>query len=164
MTRLLSRASRLGSLFQTPSLDRWLQQAFDEDLPALSTDLRLPKADIAETENEYLITLELPGMEPEEIEVEQIGHHVRVRGERRRESEQKGKRFHRTERTYGAFERSFELPPSVRANPESIQAEFHRGMLEIRVAKLEPQPAARIPVGSGDTTGTGSTVRAEARR
>ena len=106
----------------------------------------LPRADIADTDKEYLISLELPGLELADVDVKLTGNQLTVSGERKQKKEDKDKHFYRLETTYGAFERRFELPPNVRSDPESVQATFKNGILEIKVAKREPKPAAKITV------------------
>jgi HSP20 family protein len=108
----------------------------------------LPRADIADTDKEYLISLELPGLELADVDVRLSGNLLTVSGERKQKKEDKDKHFYRMETTYGAFERRFELPQNVRTEPDSVQATFKNGILEIKVAKREPRPAAKIAVKS----------------
>ena len=113
-------------------------QAFEKDW--------LPSTDVSETENEYHFSMELPGMDEKEVKIQLVGDTLVVTGERKEEKEKKGKRFHRTERTYGSFRREFTLPGGARKDPESIHARFKKGMLEITIDKLSPEPTKEIPV------------------
>lgn len=147
MNQLTPWRSRMESLFGTNPLQQLLQETFDEPrISAAMGENRIPAADVAETENEYIISLEMPGMRREDIQVELTGDRLTVSGERKQERSKVGKRYHRMECSYGAFSRTFELPLAVRRDPESVVANFHDGMLEIHVAKVEPQPVAKIPV------------------
>ena len=73
----------------------------------------MPTVDISETESEYLIKAELPEVRKEDVKVTVENGVLTLQGERRQEKEEKGRRFHRVERSYGSFVRSFTLPESV---------------------------------------------------
>ena len=111
----------------------------------------MPKANVAETEAEFLVTMELPGLEEKDVEVRLTGNYLVVSGERKetRKDEDKDKRYHRIETTYGKFERRFELPPEVRMDAETVLATFTKGMLEIKLPKVEPRKPVKIPVKEG---------------
>ena len=106
----------------------------------------LPVANIAETEKDWVFTMELPGMNENEVEVRVLGNQLVVTGERKMEKETKEKQYHRVESSYGMFERRFDLPAEVRTDAEGVKATFHKGMLEVRLGKLEPKPVTKIPV------------------
>jgi HSP20 family protein len=97
-----------------------------------------PVANISETEAEYLIKAELPEVAREDVKVTVDDGVITIRGERRKEAEQKDEKFHRVESFYGSFARSFRLPED--ADVAAIQAESKNGVLKVRVPK---QPAAR---------------------
>lgn len=97
-----------------------------------------PRVDVAETEKEIKVTAELPGMDEKDIEVKLTGDVLTLKGEKRAESEEKGKSFHRVERSYGAFERAFVLPAEV--DPAKVEASFKKGVLTVTLAKT---PAAQ---------------------
>ena len=127
--------------------DQWLRELDGNGrqtglLEARST----PRADIAETDKEFLVTLELPGMNENEVDVRMVGNQLVVSGERKQKKEEKEKHWHRIETVYGAFERRFDLPPEARKDPETVKATFSKGMLEVRIPKAEVRPAAKIPV------------------
>jgi HSP20 family protein len=94
-----------------------------------------PPVDIQETEKEYLIKAELPGVKKEEVKVEMLDGVLSIEGERKQEKEEKGKRFHKVERSYGTFVRQFALPTGVDAT--KIEAEFKEGMLNVHLPKTE---------------------------
>lgn len=95
----------------------------------------IPAVDIAETENEYLIKADLPEMKKEEVKVTFEEGVLTIAGERKSEKEEKNRKFHRIEREYGRFLRSFTLPEN--AEPSKIAAEFKDGVLHLRVPKNE---------------------------
>ncbi|MCB9876495.1 MAG: Hsp20/alpha crystallin family protein [Planctomycetes bacterium] len=137
---------RRTDLVQDP-FERWMREMFEGDATNEAAEARfLPVANVAETDKEWLVTLELPGMDEKEIDVRLHGTQLVVSGERKHEQTTKEKQYHRIETSYGMFERRFELPPEVRAEPDAVRATFHKGLLEIHVQKREAKPMARIPV------------------
>ncbi len=109
----------------------------------------IPPMDVAETEKDFSVTMELPGMDEKDIQIELMGNQLRVFGERKWETEKKKKDYHRVERRYGSFERVIALPDGLRLDRESVTATCKKGVLEIHVPKIEPTPAAKITVKSG---------------
>jgi HSP20 family protein len=103
-----------------------------------------PMANVAETETRYEVTLELPGMKPEELNVEFRNGELWVTGERKEEKEAKGKTFHRIERRHGEFKRGFALPAAI--NEEKVAAEYKDGILRITVPKVEAAMPKRVAV------------------
>jgi HSP20 family protein len=103
-----------------------------------------PPVDIQETDKEYLITTELPDVKKEEVKVEMLDGVLTIEGERKREKEEKGKKFHKVERSYGKFVRQFALPPEVEAT--KIQAEFKDGMLNVHLPKAATAKPQAIEV------------------
>jgi HSP20 family protein len=99
----------------------------------------LPPVDIAETEKEYLFKVELPEVKKEEINISFHEGVLTIEGERKVEKEEKGKKYHRIERSYGNFLRSFTLPKD--ADENKITAEFKDGLLLVHVLKTDkPRP------------------------
>lgn len=100
-----------------------------------------PVVDVEENNEGYLVKAELPGLKREDIKVTVNNGMLMLQGERRAEKEEKGKRFHRIERSYGSFYRSFTLPEGV--NDEKLNAEFKDGVLTIMIPKApEVKPKA----------------------
>ncbi|SDE36758.1 Hsp20/alpha crystallin family protein [Desulfuromonas thiophila] len=100
-----------------------------------------PRVDIAETGDAFIIKAEIPDVQKEDVKVTLENGVLTLQGERRQETEEKGKTFHRVERLYGVFNRSFSLPDSV--SPEGIKASFKDGMLTVTLTKRkETQPKA----------------------
>jgi HSP20 family protein len=111
----------------------------------------LPPVDIAEDKDRIVLTAELPGFKEDQIEIQMEGGVLTLRGERKFEDEKEGRSFHRVERSYGQFVRSFTLPNNV--DREKIEATFHNGLLEIALPKREEAKPRQIPI-TGDGGGT----------
>lgn len=94
-----------------------------------------PAVDIVETNNEYNIKAEIPGVKKEDVKVSVENGLLTIRGERKLEKEEKDKRYHRVERFYGTFTRSFSLPENV--DETKVLAEFKDGMLNVHLPKSE---------------------------
>jgi HSP20 family protein len=94
-----------------------------------------PLVDISEDETEYLIKAELPDVKKEEVKITVEGGILTLMGERKFENEVRGKKYHRVERSYGTFGRSFSLPED--ASPGRVSAEFKEGVLTIHLLKDE---------------------------
>ncbi len=92
-----------------------------------------PSADISETDAAYLIKAEIPGVKKEDVKVTVQDGMLTIHGERRKEKEEKGKKFHRVECSYGSFVRSFRMPDD--ADENSVNAEFKDGVLNVTLTK-----------------------------
>jgi HSP20 family protein len=104
----------------------------------------IPAVDIYETEQEIVLKVEVPGVTKEQVNVEVDEGTLHLRGERKIEKDVKEENFHRVERIYGNFHRSFVLPESVDA--EKVRAELKDGVLEIRLGKMEQAKPKQIQV------------------
>jgi HSP20 family protein len=111
--------------------------------------MRTPSADVVERENEIEVAMEIPGMRPEDIEIDLENNVLTVSGEKQEErtEEKEGGTYHLSERRYGRFSRSFVLPRDVES--EQIQARTGDGLLRITVPKSERSRRRRIEVRSG---------------
>jgi HSP20 family protein len=103
-----------------------------------------PSADISESESEYLIRAELPGVKKEDIKIKVSDGVITLEGERRQEKEEKGEKVHRVERFYGSFSRSFALPENADVN--SVKAESKEGLLTVKIPKLKSTPPRAVDV------------------
>jgi HSP20 family protein len=92
-----------------------------------------PAVDVAETDNEYVIKADLPELKKEDVKVELLDGVLTVEGDRKQEKEEKGKTFHRVERSYGKFVRRFALPTEI--DSAKVQAEFKDGVLSVHLPK-----------------------------
>jgi HSP20 family protein len=104
----------------------------------------VPLVDISEDEHEYLIKAELPEVRKEDVKVTAEDDTLTIVGERKFAKEQKGKKYHRVERAYGSFARSFTLPDD--ASPAKVSAEFKDGLLTVHLVKTERPTPRHIEV------------------
>jgi HSP20 family protein len=137
-------------------MSRWMGQMGGADGPGNGqSSAWLPVVDAWETEDELVLSFDLPGVSEEQIAVELDDGVLTVSGERARTSEHSKERFYRFERRFGTFSRSVTLPAGVQE--DAIQARYENGVLEIRVPKPEEQKPKRIEIGSaGAIEGTSS--------
>ena len=103
-----------------------------------------PRVDIAETEKAFVITAEIPDVPKEAVKVTVDNGVLTIRGERKQEKEEKGKKFHKVERFFGTFVRSFSLPDNV--DTAKIEASFKDGMLNLNIPKTEASKPRQIEV------------------
>jgi HSP20 family protein len=103
-----------------------------------------PLVDVSEDEQEFLIKAELPEVKKEDVKVVIEDGMVRISGERRLEKEEKDKRYHRLERSYGRFERSFAVPEAAKS--EEMKAEYKDGLLCVHIPKKEEAATRTIEV------------------
>jgi HSP20 family protein len=141
LSDLLTLQERMNRLFEE-SLSR--SRLADE---ALSTGAWVPLADVYETPEGFVVQVELAGLGPEDVEVQLDGEGLVLRGERRMTSQARPEAFHRMERSYGAFTRSFRFTAEV--DPERVTAHFHDGLLRLDVPKARSRDA-RIRVERGE--------------
>lgn len=113
--------NEMDNLLSRFSGDGGLTQAFDAVL------------DMSETDNEIEVRLDVPGIQPEEIEVEVTGNTLLITGERKEEKEEKGRTYHRIERSSGSFSRSMTLPCEVES--DQVEAQCDNGVLTITLPK-----------------------------
>ncbi len=100
-----------------------------------------PSFEVSETEDEFRVKAELPGMEEKEIEVSLEGDHLTVSGEKKREHEEKRRNYHFSEMSFGQFSRTFLLPEGV--DRDKAQAQFKNGVLTLSLPKTEQAKAQR---------------------
>lgn len=136
MFDLIRRDPDFSRLF---NLTRDLGRAFGGDETYGLASAWLPPVDIAETDTEMRVVCEVPGLTRDDIELTITNNVLTLSGEKRTEAEDKGTTWHRVERHYGKFTRSFTLPRDV--DSTKVQAKYHDGLLEI----VLPKSAAAIP-------------------
>jgi HSP20 family protein len=129
----------LGSLFSRAPA-QW-PEGQDEPLAVAEW---APLVDISEDDKEYLIKAELPEVKKENVKVTAEEGTLTITGERKFEKEEKGKKYHRVERSYGSFVRNFSLPDD--ASPAKVSAEFKDGVLTVHLAKTEKAKPQQIEV------------------
>lgn len=106
-----------------------------------------PTVDISETDGEYQIKAEIPDVRKEDVKVTLEDGLLTIQGERKQEKEEKGKKYHRIERSYGSFVRSFSLPDVI--DEEKVKAEFKDGVLNLHLPKSEKAKPKAIEVKVG---------------
>ena len=131
-------SARVDRLFGQPFFGRW---PFDND--AVATDWT-PAMDVQETDSEFLVKADLPEVKKEDVKVTVEEGVLTLQGERRQEKEEKGKKYHRVERSYGSFVRSFTLPESV--DEAGVKAEYKDGVLSLHLPKTEKVKPKAIDV------------------
>jgi HSP20 family protein len=104
----------------------------------------VPKTDVVESDNNFEITVDLPGMKPEEVKVEMKEGALWITGKREEEKEEKGKTYHRVERRHGEFRRVMTLPGAI--DGDKVAAKYDNGVLKVTVPKMEKAKAKRIEV------------------
>jgi len=109
------------------------------------------RMNVSENEHELRISAELPGVDEKDVEVTLEGDVLTIRGEKKFEAEGGGEKenYHFVERSYGAFQRSVQLPYSVKG--EAVSAEFHNGVLTLTLPKSEQQQRRRIQIGAASS-------------
>ena len=160
---VLTLQNRLNTLFQ--DFNRQQGDAGD----SVTTAAFVPPVDIYEDEHKIVLKLEVPGLKQEDLDIQVENNVLTVKGERKFEKEEKEENFHRIERRYGSFFRSFTVPNTV--NTENVKASYDAGVLRIELEKrAEAKPKQiKVQVSSGaaapkqvegTTTGKGDTKTA----
>jgi HSP20 family protein len=104
----------------------------------------LPAVDLVEKESEFVAKVELPGVKKEEVKITLRDNILSIRGEKKEENETKESNYHRLERSYGSFQRSFTLPTSVKN--DKVEADYKDGILTITLPKAEEAKRKQIEV------------------
>eukprot|EP01112_Ceratiomyxa_fruticulosa_P004103 TRINITY_DN1446_c0_g1_i1.p1 TRINITY_DN1446_c0_g1~~TRINITY_DN1446_c0_g1_i1.p1 ORF type:complete len:144 (-),score=35.66 TRINITY_DN1446_c0_g1_i1:282-713(-) len=104
----------------------------------------IPKLDVLETDKEFIIQIELPGLKKEQIYINEHNSVLEISGERESKNGKEKDKYVRRERSYGKFKRSFALPKNI--DPNSIKASFLDGILEVKLSKKEAEPAKEINI------------------
>ena len=142
-----------ANLFGLQRLNRILDEAFGgfpfQDQSTITSTWYAP-TDVSEDESNLQISMELPGVEPDDVRLSLENSILTIRGEKRQRSEENNERVHRFERTYGMFERTFALPNTV--DPEKIEARYENGVLLVRIPKAERARPREIPVNSSSSS------------
>ena len=120
----------------------------ESDDSSVVTSQWVPRVDVKEEKDRFVLYADLPGIDPDDIDVSMDKGILTIKGERKGESSEQTDRFSRIERRYGSFYRRFSLPDS--ADPEGIQAHGRNGVLEITIPKRAEAAPRRIQVGRKD--------------
>jgi HSP20 family protein len=157
--------------FPVFDLRREIDQLFDNFFVSPNTSITQgagtfqPSLEISEDEKGYVLSAELPGLSEKDVSVEASGDVLTIRGEKTRETSGKKGGYEYSERSYGQFTRSLQLPPGTDAS--KIDATVKDGVLKVAIPKSEAQSARAIPVKSLGTSeradqGTGNRAKQEA--
>jgi HSP20 family protein len=145
---LTSLQNRVNSIFQDYG------RAGQDELT--STGNFVPAVDVYEDEHKIVLKLEIPGVNQDDVDIRLENNTLTVGGERKFEKEEKEENFHRIERRYGSFSRSFTLPNTV--DTENIRANYEQGVLNIELTKRAEAKPKQIKVTAGSTKALGKTV------
>jgi HSP20 family protein len=137
---VLALQNRMNSLFQEYNRNQG-------EGDSLVTAAFVPPVDIYEDEHQIVLKLEVPGMKESDLDIQLENSLLTVKGERRFEKEEKEENFHRIERRYGSFYRSFTVPNTV--NPEGVKASYDAGVLKIELVKKAEAKPKQIKVEVG---------------
>jgi HSP20 family protein len=129
-------------------MNRVFDRAVGQTTRGQATRSWAPALDIAERKDAYLVTVELPGVNPDDIDVTLENNLLSIQGERRQAQDSADEQFHRVERAYGTFRRSVSLPSTVRA--DAIQASYENGVLQLLVPKAEEAKPRKIAISAGE--------------
>src|SRR6266581_5316173 len=132
-------------------------RAFDDE--GIARGSWSPNVDIYENKEQIVLEAELPGMKREDFDLSVENNVITLRGERQFEKKEEADNYHRVERAYGSFLRSFTLPNSV--SGEGATAEYRNGVLRVTLPKREETKARRIEI-TGETGTAGKTIAAKA--
>jgi HSP20 family protein len=119
-----------------------------------------PAMDLVETDTEFLLRADLPGMSEDQVSIEVEDQTLTISGERKSEHEVSREGYHRVERSFGAFARSLTLPKGV--DPEAVSARFDKGVLEVHIPKPEERRPRKISIGVGGSEP--ATIEGEAKQ
>jgi HSP20 family protein len=113
----------------------------------LTTGNFVPPVDIYEDEHSVTLKVEVPGLDPKDVDVQVENNTLTIKGERKFEKEEKEENFHRIERRYGSFIRSFALPTTV--DTDNVKADYENGVLKVQLAKRAEAKPKQIKVNVG---------------
>jgi HSP20 family protein len=155
-TKPAERSSNPFTFLQR-EIDR-LFENFSRDFSVLGSLELVPNMDVVETDKDIELTVELPGLEPKDVEVNLADDVLTIRGEKKFERKEDKENYHFVERSYGTFQRSLRIPWAV--NPDEVQASFHNGVLTVTLPKSQAEEKSRrIAVRSGGGAGAGAQDR-----
>ena len=143
MNRLLSLIPGRSHAPSRNLFDRFFD---DWDLPSVFSgeDEWIPAFDISENDKEYVVSAELPGLDIKDVDITISDGILSVKGEKKHETEDKGENFHRIERHYGSFNRSFRIPGRVES--DKVDASYKDGILKVLLPKAEGTETKKIDI------------------
>jgi HSP20 family protein len=139
MREMLSIQDEMNRLF-----DRFFIKNPWEEQESVDAVSWYPSMDISENDNEYTVNAELPGLRKEDIHITYANGTLKIEGERKRDKEEKDTNYHRVERVYGKFCRTFQLPTLIKN--DKISADFKDGILKINLPKADEVKPKEVEV------------------
>lgn len=149
MTTLIPFNTRFGLMDDfRREMDQLFNRFFEGENGGESSQLSTwtPRLNLSESENSYEVSVDLPGLTPDGVNVELRHGDLWITGERKGESEEQGRTWHRVERFHGQFRRVVRLGDDV--DPENVEAEYHDGVLHVTVSKTEVARPKKIEIKS----------------
>lgn len=144
----LTRYRPINGLFSLPrEIDRMMEESLGPWGRGENLRQWFPVTDISETPESLTLRLEVPGLTRDQIRISVENNTLSVRGEKVQETSSENESFHRTERSFGAFERSFALPPYV--DTDQVKASLNDGVLAISLPRREEAKAREISIEGG---------------
>ena len=138
-------------------VDRLFDAFFGQDRDA--TRRWVPPMDLVEAEDHFVLKADLPGLTEDDVKIEVADGTLTISGERKPAHERTERGWYRIERSFGSFSRSLTLPEGIDA--DAIKAEFHNGVLELRIPKPEERKPRRIEISPGTGNGNGKPAAVE---
>jgi HSP20 family protein len=152
MSSMITRWDPFRDLVQLQDrVNRLFQESASGRQEGLDTTSFVPPVDIYEDEHNIVLKVEAPGIDQKDLDVRIENNTITIRGERKFEKETKEENYHRVERRYGSFQRSFGLPNTV--NPEQVTASYENGILTVTLAKRAEAKPKQIKVNVGTAGG-----------
>jgi HSP20 family protein len=124
--------------------DLWNRFFGERPLARGLTEEWWPSVDVSETKDNFVIKAELPGLDAKDVDVSISGNVLTLKGEKKKEQEEKNEHHYRAERYYGSFQRTFQLPTNVKA--DKVEAAFDKGVLRVTLPKVEEARKKQIEV------------------
>lgn len=159
MSSMITRWDPFRDLVQLQDrVNRLFQESATGRQEGLDTTAFVPPVDIYEDEHSIVLKVEVPGIDQKDLDVRIENNTITIRGERKFEKETKEENYHRVERRYGSFQRSFGLPNTV--NPEQVTANYENGILKVTLGKRAEAKPKQIKVNVG-TAATAKTIESK---
>lgn len=144
MTRMFDLIPRTSFMFPVRNMfDRFFDDEVVGNILSENTSF-VPVFDISENDTGYSVVAELPGIDEKDLDVTLTDGILTVKGEKRQETEEKGEAYHRIERRYGSFQRSFRMPDGIQG--DKIDATYKNGVLKLMIPKSENSEAKKIEI------------------
>lgn len=128
-------------------ISNWIDEVFEDALnwPGISTSTFVPELNVYETDKAFEVSVALPGMNKDDVEISYNSGALTISGERKMEHEENGRRYHLIESRFGKFSRSLPLPADT-VNQDKITARYENGVLNVIVPKVKEKAAKKIKV------------------